>query len=48
MSEGTHIVRAYREHVGYWVGELAVACGQAAEEILNIESGLRYNRPIEI
>lgn len=38
MSQGTHIVRAYREHV---VGELAVACGQAAEEILNIESGLR-------
>lgn len=45
MSEGTHIVRAYREHV---VGELAVACGQAAEEIRNIESGLRYNKPIEI
>lgn len=35
MSEGTHIGRAYREHV---VGELAVACRQAAEEILNIES----------
>ncbi|TIL82283.1 MAG: helix-turn-helix transcriptional regulator [Mesorhizobium sp.] len=44
MLEGTHIVRAYREHLGYSVEDLAVACGLAAEEILNIESGLRYNK----
>jgi transcriptional regulator with XRE-family HTH domain len=44
MSEGTHIVRAYREHLGYSIEDLAVACGLAAEEIENIESGLRYNK----
>ncbi|MUT22886.1 MULTISPECIES: helix-turn-helix transcriptional regulator [Mesorhizobium] len=44
MLEGTHIIRAYREHLGYSVDDLAVACGLAAEEILNIESGLRYNK----
>ncbi|MER9631013.1 helix-turn-helix transcriptional regulator [Mesorhizobium sp. M0296] len=44
MSEGTHIVRAYREHLGYSIEDLAVACGLAAEEIQNIESGLRCNK----
>jgi DNA-binding XRE family transcriptional regulator len=44
MSEGTHIIRAYREYLGYSIDELAVACGLAAEEIQNIESGLRYNK----
>ncbi|MGX7877254.1 XRE family transcriptional regulator [Mesorhizobium sp. ORM6] len=44
MSAGTHIIRAYREHLGYSVEDLAVACGLAAEEILNIEAGLRYNK----
>ncbi|PBB29309.1 MULTISPECIES: helix-turn-helix transcriptional regulator [Mesorhizobium] len=44
MLGGTHIIRAYREHLGYSVDDLAVACGLAAEEILNIESGLRYNK----
>lgn len=43
-SEGTHIIRAYREHLGYSIEELAIACGLAAEEIENIESGLRYNK----
>ncbi|MGX9148194.1 helix-turn-helix domain-containing protein [Mesorhizobium sp. 128a] len=43
-SEGTHIIRAYREHLGYSIEDLAVACGLAAEEIQNIESGLRYNK----
>ena len=44
MSDGKHIIRAYREHLGYSIDELAVACGLAAEEIKNIESGLRYNK----
>lgn len=44
ISEGTHIIRAYREHLGYSIDELAVACGLAAKEIKNIESGLRYNK----
>ena len=44
ISEGTHIIRAYREHLGYSIEELAIACGLAAEEIENIESGLRYNK----
>lgn len=48
MSEGGRYRSCSREHVGYLVGELAVACGQAAEEILNIEPDLRYNRPIEV
>lgn len=44
VSEGTHIIRAYREHLGYSIDDLAVACGLEAEEIQNIESGLRYNK----
>jgi DNA-binding XRE family transcriptional regulator len=44
ISEGTHIIRAYREHLGYSIEKLAIACGLAAEEIENIESGLRYNK----
>ncbi|NGO52082.1 helix-turn-helix domain-containing protein [Allomesorhizobium camelthorni] len=44
ISEGTHIIRAYREHLGYSIEELAIACGLAAEEIENIESGLRYHK----
>lgn len=35
ISEGTHIIRAYREHLGYSIQDLAVACGLAAEEIEN-------------
>lgn len=44
ISEGTPIIRAYREYLGYSIGDLAVACGLAAEEIQNIESGRRYNK----
>jgi transcriptional regulator with XRE-family HTH domain len=42
ISEGTHIIRAYREHLGYSIEELAIACGLAVAEIENTESGLRY------
>ena len=44
ISEGKHIIRAFREHVGYSIDELAVASGLAADEIKNIEAGLRYNK----
>ncbi|WP_407046055.1 MULTISPECIES: helix-turn-helix domain-containing protein [Mesorhizobium] len=44
MSEGTHIIRAFREHLGYSIEDLAVTSGLSAEEIQNIESGLRYNK----
>lgn len=33
ISEGKHTIRAYREYLGYSIGELAIACGLAAEEI---------------
>ncbi|MCT7377206.1 helix-turn-helix domain-containing protein [Chelativorans salis] len=44
MSEGKHIIRAYREFLGYSVEELAVACGLSIEEIDNIEAGRRYDK----
>ncbi|KUM27025.1 DNA-binding protein [Mesorhizobium loti] len=44
MSEGVHIIRAYREHLGYSIQDVAVTSGLAVEEIQNIESGLRYNK----
>ncbi|MBA1143109.1 MULTISPECIES: helix-turn-helix domain-containing protein [Mesorhizobium] len=44
VSEGTHIIRAYREHLGYSIEDLAVTSGLAAEEIQNMESGMRYNK----
>ncbi|WP_205602442.1 helix-turn-helix domain-containing protein [Chelativorans alearense] len=44
MSGGIHIVRAYREFLGYSVEELAVACGLSIEEIENIEAGYRYDK----
>lgn len=44
MSEGVHVIRAYREHLGYSIEDVAVTSGLATEEIQNIESGLRYNK----
>ncbi|CDX53790.1 conserved hypothetical protein [Mesorhizobium plurifarium] len=44
MSEGVHIIRAYREYLGYSIEDVAVTSGLATEEIQKIESGLRYNK----
>jgi transcriptional regulator with XRE-family HTH domain len=44
VAAGIHVVRASREHLGYTVEELAIACGLTAEEISNIEAGHRYEK----
>jgi transcriptional regulator with XRE-family HTH domain len=44
IAEGTHMIRAYREFLGYSIEEMAVACGLTVEEIGNIEAGHKYDR----
>jgi hypothetical protein len=38
-AQGTLIIRAYREHLGYSVEELAVACGLTVGEIRSLKLG---------
>ncbi|UUP19707.1 helix-turn-helix domain-containing protein [Nitratireductor thuwali] len=44
ISAGTSIVRAYREHLGYTIEDVAVTSGLTAEEIEQIEAGHRFDK----
>jgi hypothetical protein len=44
MANGMHIVRAYREHLGYTVEDVAVTSGLIVEEIEKIEAGHRFEK----
>lgn len=44
ISNGTHVIRAYREHLGYSVEDLAVTSGLAINEIEMIEMGHRFEK----
>ncbi len=44
ISNGTHVIRAYREHLGYSVEDLAVTSGLAIDEIEMIEMGHRFEK----
>ena len=44
ISNGTPLIRAYREHLGYTVEDIAVTSGLTAEEIEKIEAGHRFEK----
>jgi transcriptional regulator with XRE-family HTH domain len=44
VSNGTPVIRAYREHLGYTVEDIAVTSGLTAEEIEKIEAGHRFEK----
>jgi transcriptional regulator with XRE-family HTH domain len=44
MANGMPIIRAYREHLGYTVEDVAVTSGLIVEEIEKIEAGHRFEK----
>lgn len=44
ISNGTPVIRAYREHLGYTVDDVAVTSGLTVEEVEKIESGYRFEK----
>jgi transcriptional regulator with XRE-family HTH domain len=44
ISNGTPVIRAYREHLGYTVEDIAVTSGLTTEEIEKIEAGHRFEK----
>ncbi|RUM98300.1 XRE family transcriptional regulator [Pseudaminobacter arsenicus] len=44
VSQGIHVIRAYRDHLGYSVEDLAVTSGLSMQEIEMIEIGHRYEK----
>ncbi|MCX2720810.1 helix-turn-helix domain-containing protein [Roseibium salinum] len=43
-AQGTSVIRAYREHLGYSLDELAAACGLTVDEIRCLEEGHRFEK----
>ncbi|MGI6852068.1 helix-turn-helix domain-containing protein [Mesorhizobium sp. 1B3] len=44
ISAGTPVIRAYREHLGYSIDDIAVTSGLTVEEVELIESGYRFEK----
>lgn len=44
ISNGTPVIRAYREHLGYSPEGIAVTSGLTVEEVELIESGHRFEK----
>jgi hypothetical protein len=44
ISKGTPVIRAYREHLGYTVEDIAVTSGLTISEVEKIESGHRFEK----
>jgi transcriptional regulator with XRE-family HTH domain len=44
VSNGTSVIQAYREHLGYTVDDIAVTSGLTIEEVEKIESGHRFEK----
>lgn len=44
ISNGTSVIRAYREHLGYSIEDIAVTSGLTVEEVELIESGHRFEK----
>ncbi|WP_315928723.1 helix-turn-helix transcriptional regulator [Mesorhizobium sp. SP-1A] len=44
ISAGTNIVRAYREHLGYTIQDVAVTSGLTIDEIERLEAGHRFDK----
>lgn len=44
ISNGTPVIRAYREHLGYTVDDIAVTSGLTLDEVEKIEAGHRFEK----
>lgn len=44
ISNGIPVIRAYREHLGYSIEDIAVTSGLTVEEVELIESGHRFEK----
>ncbi len=44
ISTGTPVIRAYREHLGYTIDDIAVTSGLTVEEVEKIEEGHRFEK----
>jgi len=44
ISTGTPVIRAYREHLGYTIDDIALTSGLTTEEVELIESGHRFEK----
>lgn len=44
ISAGVHIIRAYREHLGYSTESVAVTSGLTVDEVAQIEAGHRFEK----
>jgi hypothetical protein len=44
ISNGTPVIRAYREHLEYTVDDIAVTSGLTLEEVEKIEAGYRFEK----
>lgn len=44
ISQGTNLIRAYREHLGYSIDHIAVTSGLTVEEVKRVEDGHRFDK----
>lgn len=44
ISNGTPVIRAYREHLGYTVDDIAVTSGLTLDEVEKNEAGHRFEK----
>jgi transcriptional regulator with XRE-family HTH domain len=44
ISSGIPVTKAYREHLGYTIDDVAVASGLTPKEVEKIESGHRFGK----
>jgi transcriptional regulator with XRE-family HTH domain len=44
IEAGMHIIRAYREYLGYTIDDVAITSGLTAEEVEQIEAGYRFEK----
>lgn len=44
IATGVHIARAYREHLGYTVDDVAITSGLTVQEVEQIEAGHRFEK----
>jgi hypothetical protein len=44
ISNGASVIRAYREHLGYSIEDIAVTSGLTVEEVELIEAGHRFEK----
>ncbi|MHA6685865.1 helix-turn-helix domain-containing protein [Mesorhizobium sp. A556] len=44
ITAGVHVARAYREHLGYTIGDVAITSGLTVQEVEQIEAGHRFEK----